>query len=74
MTKTNYLIRKLEGQIEKWEEEINNHRCKIDETSSEELKDKCQEKISELQIKIAKAEDDILELKDMPMGMDYSEQ
>ena len=66
MTKKNFLIRKLEGQIGHWDEGVNKLRCEIDETSLEKVKSECQNKISELQLKIAKAEDEILELKKIP--------
>ena len=68
MAKEDFLIRKLGGQIEDWDEEVNKLQCQIDETTIEEVKSDCQKKISEIQSKITKAEDEILKLKDKHTG------
>ncbi|MDZ7838993.1 MAG: hypothetical protein U5N58_14245 [Actinomycetota bacterium] len=59
MSKEGYLIGKLNGQIEGWESEINNLRCEIDDTSDENVKTDCENKIDQLQAKIVEAKEKI---------------
>ncbi|MFC2145003.1 hypothetical protein ACFLQQ_01605 [Actinomycetota bacterium] len=63
MPKKNFLIRKFEGQIEEWDDEIYRLTCEIRDTSEEGVKSECEKKIGELQLKRSNAEDEIIKLK-----------
>ena len=59
MPKKDFLIRKFEGQIEEWDDEIYRLTCDIRDTSEEDVKSECEKKISELELKRSNAIDEI---------------
>jgi hypothetical protein len=62
MSKKEYLISKLKGQIEEWESEINRLKCDIDVTLEEKVKKECSHKISKLQLMISEAQEEVIRL------------
>ena len=66
MPKNDFLIRKLEleGKIEEWDEEIYRLTCEVRDTSMDDVKSKCEKKVSALQLKKSEAEDEIIKLKE----------
>jgi hypothetical protein len=63
MPKKDFLIRKLEGQIEEFDDEIYRLTCEINDTSVEDVKSECEKKISALQSKRSKALDEMEKIK-----------
>ena len=59
MPKKDFLIRKFEGQVEEWDDEIYRLTCDIRDTSEEDVKSECEKKISELESKRSNALDEI---------------
>ncbi len=63
MSKKDFLIRKLEGQIEEFDDEINKLICEVRDTSEKDVKSECEKKISALQMRRSNAMDEIIKLK-----------
>lgn len=59
MPKKDFLIRKLQGQIDEWDDEIYRLTCDIRDTSDESVKNNCEKQISDLESKRSKAMDEI---------------
>ena len=59
MPKKDFLIRKLKGQIEEWDNEIYRLTCDIRDTPEEDVKSECEKKISDLELKRSNAMDEI---------------
>ncbi len=62
MPKKEYLIGKLKGQIEDWENEVNRLECEIDDTSKADVKKECNKKIAQLQHNIVEANQKIRDM------------
>jgi hypothetical protein len=59
MPKKDFLLRKLQGQVEQWDDEIYKLTCEIRDTSEGDIKSECEKKINDLEQKRSNAMDEI---------------